>query len=65
MKTLLLLTIATLTSCTTTTTQTVMPNGSTVTITAKSADPVAIAAAIETAKILEPAILEATKKQTP
>lgn len=65
-KTLLLigtLFIATITSCSTTVTTTTMPNGNVVTVTAKSSDPAAIAAALETAKLIAPIVQTSIDKQ--
>lgn len=67
MKTTLLIVslfLATLTSCSTVVTTTTMPNGNVVTVTAKTSDPAAIAAALETAKLIAPIVQKSIDKQT-
>lgn len=54
-----------LASCATTVTQSTLPDGTVVTVTAKSADPVAVKAATDAAVLLMPVIDNLTRKQTP
>ena len=53
-----------LSSCSTTVTTNVLPDGTKVTITAKSADPVAIKAALDAAQIITPVVDKLIVKQT-
>jgi hypothetical protein len=64
MKTIALAIIAAgLCSCATTVTTNTLPDGTTVTVTAKSADPVAIKAALDAAAIIVPVVQELAKSQ--
>lgn len=64
-KTLALLTIASLAlvSCVTTVTTNTLPDGTTVTVTSKTSDPVAIANAVNAAKAIAPVIQDLMKKE--
>lgn len=63
--TILGLLAAALTSCVYTTTTNTLPDGTKVVVTAKSADPVAIANAVSAAEKLAPIIQKMIEKQTP
>ena len=65
MKHALLAIIAAVPSCTVTTTTNTLPDGTKVVIVAKSADPAAIASAVNAAQAIAPIIKDLTKKQTP
>lgn len=66
MKTLIaLVSLLALCACSTTVTQTTLPNGSVVTVTSKTSDPVAIKAAMDTANLLAPYIAELASQKGP
>jgi hypothetical protein len=63
MKTLALLAVALLASCATVVTTNTLPDGTTVTVTSKSADPVAIKAALDMANLIAPIVADRANDQ--